>query len=167
MAKLTKNVYGVETQVPSANLNALQDEAINRPTRVPAGMGYLTAGSAVTLNSALRIQLNGDFTSVWTVPIIAKPGTRIIAVRARVTDAAGGQITMGLHRATDGVLGGPITQVLSNTLGAVQDLVMIGQTEDMPEVGVQLGEVLIVQFTDSTVSPNFIHTVEWDTDLVP
>ena len=165
MAKLTYVAYAALVQVTSTNLNELQLEAINMPVRVAASRARQTAGTAGSFDNT------GTFTSaaannILTMAMDLKPGTRISAARARVRDASSQQVTLQLIKMTDGVAGSVIAQAASAQDGTDQTLVISGQTEDVPEVGVSVGEVWVlrVTFTTSTLK---VYTFEWDTERIP
>lgn len=170
MAKLTKLLYTALTDVPSTNLNAIQDEAINAPIRLPAGAGYETSGVAgFVFNAAGTFTINSN-AQVLTVPLSLKPGVRLSAVRARVQDQAGfggGTASLSVRKATDGasaIVAGP---AISSGAGTAQTLALTGLTEDVPEVGVSVGIVYLAEVTFVGAVPQSVYSVEFDTDVIP
>lgn len=170
MAKLIKHIYAALTQVLSANLNDGQDEAINDPKRVPAAVGYQSAGSVGSAFDGAGTYMINNPDQTLTVPIDIKPGVRLIAVRVRMTDQAGfggGDAMLDVRKATDGVGASLGTSAASDQSGTAQTLVVSGLTEDVTEIGVSVGQVYLAEITFSGASPQSIHAVEWETDIIP
>ena len=168
---LTRNTtYAAGSQLKSSDMNDLQDKLIDEhfdgDGKVSAMAGVQTTGAGGTFD-AEGSWTAGALSDVFSIPLTVRPGVRLVAVRARITDdAASGTVTMDVRKSTDGSSASLGTDVSAGD-GAAQDLAVTGLTEDIGAVGTP-GVQYLARFTFSAGgSVRIIHGIEWETGIVP
>ena len=114
--------YIAGSQVPSADLNALQDEEVRlnksgaKTRHIPAAAGVQVAGTAMTWETADDAIKTTATNNVFRIPITVNEGERILEVKAKVqTTAAGDTVTMSTLKRTDYTSGAGTTASLGST----------------------------------------------------